>query len=127
MTRNEFETRTGVQVTDTEFWSINEVYNNSDVDKDEFCRLWKKMNPVRVANAKAEKDAQEKRMQEMEKAMDIVTRSCSYDFDADAMTTLKRREVNFLESIGIDMYDTYGYKKLYTIRYEILVKFGLVA
>ena len=127
MTRNEFETRTGVQVTDTEFWSINEVYNNSDVDKDEFCRLWKKMNPVRVANAKAEKDAQEKRMQEMEKAMDIVTRSCSYEFDADAMTTLKRREINFLESIGIDMYDTYGYKKLYQVRYEVLVKFGLAA
>ena len=127
MTRNEFETRTGVQVTDTEFWSINEVYNNSDVDKDEFCRLWKKMNPVRVANAKTEKDAQEKRMQEMEKAMDIVTRSCSYEFDADAMTTLKRREINFLESIGIDMYDTYGYKKLYQVRYEVLVKFGLAA
>lgn len=127
MTRNEFETRTGVQVTDTEFWSINEVYNNSNVDKDEFCRLWKKMNPVRVATANAAKTAEEKRMQEMEKAMDIVSRSCSFDSDADGMLTLRKRDINFLESIGIDMYDTYGYKKLYTIRYEILVKFGLVA
>ena len=127
MTRNEFETRTGVQVTDTEFWSINEVYMNSDVDKDEFCKLWKKMNPVRVANAKAERDAAEKRIEEMQKAMDIVTSSCVFDFDADAMTTLKRRDVCFLESIGIDMYDAYGYKKLYQVRYDVLVKFGLVA
>lgn len=43
MTKKEFETRTGVPVTETEFWSINDVYNNSNVDKDEFCRLWKKM------------------------------------------------------------------------------------
>lgn len=127
MTRNEFETRTGVQVTDTEFWSINEVYNNSNVDKDEFCRLWKKMNPVRVATANAARTAEEKRMQEMEKAMDIVSRSCSFDFDADGMLTLRKRDINFLESIGIDMYDTYGYKKLYTIRYEILTKYGLIA
>jgi hypothetical protein len=127
MTRNEFETRTGVQVTDAEFWSINEVYNNSNVDKDEFCRLWKKMNPVRVATANAARTAEEKRMQEMEKAMDIVSRSCSFDFDADGMLTLRKRDINFLESIGIDMYDTYGYKKLYTIRYEILTKYGLIA
>lgn len=127
MTRNEFETRTGVQVTDTEFWAINEVYNNSNVDKDEFCRLWKKMNPVRVATANAERTAEEKRIQEMEKAMDIVTRSCSFDFDADGMLTLRKRDINFLESIGIDMYDTYGYKKLYTIRYEILAKYGMIA
>lgn len=127
MTRNEFETRTGVQVTDVEFWSINEVYNNSNVDKDEFCRLWKKMNPVRVATANAARTAEEKRMQEMEKAMDIVSRSCSFDFDADGMLTLRKRDINFLESIGIDMHDTYGYKKLYTIRYEILTKYGLIA
>lgn len=127
MTRNEFETRTGVQVTDTEFWSINEVYNNSNVDKDEFCRLWCKMNPVRVATARSAKTAEEKRMQEMEKAMDIVSRSCKFDFDADGMLTLRKRDINFLESIGIDMYDTYGYKKLYTIRYEILKKYKLIA
>ena len=82
MTQKEFETRTGVPVTETEFWSINDVYNNSNVDKDEFCRLWKKMNPVRVATANAARTAEEKRMQEMEKAMDIVSRSCSFDYDA---------------------------------------------
>lgn len=127
MTKKEFETRTGVPVTETEFWSINDVYNNSNVDKDEFCRLWKKMNPVRVATANAARTAEEKRMQEMEKAMDIVSRSCSFDYDADAMLTLRKRDINFLESIGIDMYDAYGYKKLYKVRYEILVKFGMVA
>lgn len=84
-------------------------------------------DPVRVATANAARTAEEKRMQEMEKAMDIVSRSCSFDYDADAMLTLRKRDINFLESIGIDMYDAYGYKKLYKVRYEILVKFGMVA
>lgn len=127
MTRNEFETRTGVQVTDTEFWSINEVYNNSDVDKDEFCRLWCKMNPVRVATARAAKTEEENRIAEMERAMDVVTRSCKFDFDADAMTTLRKRDVVFLENLGIDFYTPYGYKKMYEVRYEILKRYGMVA
>lgn len=54
MTQQEFYTRTKVNVSDAEFEAINEVYNNSDVDKDEFCRIWKQMNKSRVEKAKKE-------------------------------------------------------------------------
>lgn len=49
----EFVERTGVYVSIDEFNTIVEVYNNSDVNKDEFCKLWAKMNFARVKEAKA--------------------------------------------------------------------------
>ena len=60
MTQQEFFNRTGVEVNNDEFWAINEVYNNSDVDKDEFCKLWCKMNPERVQKAKIERKWKER-------------------------------------------------------------------
>ena len=53
MKYSEFVERTGVYVSIAEFDAIVEFYNNSDVDKDEFCKLWAKMNFVRVKEAKA--------------------------------------------------------------------------
>ena len=53
MLQSEFTERTKVQVSDEEFEAINEVYMNSDLDKDSFCVLWCKMNRSRVEAAKA--------------------------------------------------------------------------
>ncbi len=53
MTQQEFTQRTKVAVSDSEFWAINEVYNNSDMDKDQFCKWWKKANKSRVDDAVA--------------------------------------------------------------------------
>lgn len=53
----EFVERTGVYVGIDEFNTIVKVYNNSDVDKDEFCKLWAKMNFARVKKEKKEAKA----------------------------------------------------------------------
>ena len=54
MLKYEFEDR-AIKVSDEEFDSfINPMYMNSDVDKDEFCRLWCKMNFKRVERFKEE-------------------------------------------------------------------------
>lgn len=56
MIYGEFVERTGVYVSIIdEFNTIVEVYNNSDVNKDEFCKLWAKMNFARVKAAKEAK------------------------------------------------------------------------
>lgn len=68
MTQKEFFNRTGVYVSDKEWWAINEVYNYSDLDKDEFCKMWCKMNKTRVERVKGEK----KQQQEREKNNDIL-------------------------------------------------------
>ena len=55
MMYNEFVKLTGMDVNNTEFNAIVEVYNNCDLGKYEFCRLWVKMNFNRVAAYKAKK------------------------------------------------------------------------
>lgn len=60
MTQQEFTQRTQVEVTYKEYEAIETVYMNCDLDKDEFCKMWCKMNQKRVEKAKADKEAAEK-------------------------------------------------------------------
>ena len=60
MTQFEFETRTKVNVTAEEFDIINNFYMSCEADKDEFCKMWCKMNPSRVQNAKIERKWKER-------------------------------------------------------------------
>lgn len=61
MMKQEFEERVGMKVSNEEFDAINLVYMNSDIEKDEFCKMWAKMNAKRIsAYRKAEKEKQEK-------------------------------------------------------------------
>lgn len=43
MTKQEFESMTGLQVTDEQMWKIHEVYMNMEGDKDFFCNMVKTM------------------------------------------------------------------------------------
>ena len=54
MTKQEFENRTNVQVSLEEYGHIEAVYMASDLDKDEFCKMWREMNKSRVNKAKEE-------------------------------------------------------------------------
>lgn len=40
MTQKEFEGRTGLVVKDVTYEEIEEVYMNTDLDKDAFCKAW---------------------------------------------------------------------------------------
>lgn len=51
MTQQEFHYRVGMMVTTEEFDAINTVYMAADVNKDEFCMYWKKMNRTRIQQA----------------------------------------------------------------------------
>lgn len=52
MNKQEFENRVLVKVSEVEYEAIETVYMNSDLDKDEFCKLWCKMNARRVKMVK---------------------------------------------------------------------------
>ena len=60
MTQQEFFNRTNVKVNEDEFWAINAMYNYCEVGKDEFCKMWCKMNPARVQAAKRNIKEQQK-------------------------------------------------------------------
>lgn len=57
MLRSEFEQRVNYKVTEEEFKSINEMYMDTDLDKDDFCLLYKtsKVITQKVADVAREK------------------------------------------------------------------------
>ena len=114
MTRIEFEDRTLVtNVSNYEFEAIHAVYMASDLDKDEFCKMWCKMNASRVARAKAEaKKAQEIAELKDQVAQIIAKRYLSsFDWRKDAIDNLTNREIGVLARVGIQVdhpKDPYG-------------------
>ncbi len=48
MTQKEFEERTGIKPTEEEFDYIHAVYLNTSMNKDEFCKEWKKYGDSRI-------------------------------------------------------------------------------
>lgn len=61
MLQQEFQDRVKMQVSAQEYAAIEVVYMNSDLEKDEFCKMQAKMNAKRIAAyRKAEKEKQEK-------------------------------------------------------------------
>lgn len=70
MMYNEFIERVGMEVSSSEFEIINNMYMLADVDKDDFCKLWVKMNFARVKAAKEQKAKEEKEA----KAIEYITK-----------------------------------------------------
>ena len=122
MTQQEFTQRVNVEVSNKEFEAINEVYMNSYLDKDEFCKMWVKMNKTRVQNAKVER---------MIKAKDEAYRDALHKFytkndDVNEFMTpicyvkISTYEVQAMSYAGIKVANEDGRAKyLSDIRYEI--------
>lgn len=103
MMYNEFVERVGMEVSSSEFEIINEMYTFSDVDKDEFCKLWAKMNFARVKAAKEQKAKEAKEA----KAIEYITKvqnKLSAKLNKDFM-------VNF-NMLAIHVIGSASYKKL---------------
>ena len=93
-----------MRVSEAEFSHINEVYNQSDLDKDEFCKLWVKMNQSRVNKARDIAKAVEADLKLREKLWDIVYRfgGISYEKGCQlAADVLNKTQTQLIESIGI--------------------------
>ena len=104
MEQQEFEQRVGMSVNATEYASIENVYMASDLDKDAFCVLWKKMNFKRVARAREERATKLKEQMKKEQLFNILNKSYGkYEFGTLADNFYSKREKAVLESIGIHM------------------------
>lgn len=104
MTQQEFENRVEMTVSASEFIAINEVYMNSDLDKDAFCKMWVKINRNRVKAAKeqAEIDAmnQERKYKAAALCRKLEYLASSIRVAANAMTASEQK---FVENIGLSM------------------------
>lgn len=93
-----------MKVSETEYWHINEVYNQSDLDKDEFCKLWVKMNLTRVKKAREIAKAVEADLKVREKLWDIVYRFGGISYTEScklAADVFNKTQKQLIESVGI--------------------------
>jgi hypothetical protein len=107
MTRIEFEERTGViNVSANEFEAIHTVYMASDLDKDEFCKMWCKMNRSRVERAKQESRQAQKYADlfaiEAKFLLMAIKADGKYDNEF-ADNFLTKKEKDLLSEFGIEM------------------------
>ncbi len=107
MLQSEFEARVKIQVSCKEYQSINEVYNNSTLDKDAFARLWVRMNKERVDEAIAEAKEKARLSALKDKAWDIIAnfRDDTRKLGMAASKCLNKKQRTFCESIGIKIRD----------------------
>lgn len=105
MTQHEFESRTMVKVSSFEFEAINTVYMASEVDKDEFCKIWVKMNTKRVNAAKEARKREEAKEMLRSQVFEIYAKRFLPDFPwrANSIDFLHKSEIAILKKIGIEM------------------------
>lgn len=103
MTIQEFQSRTQVSVDVSEFESFTTVYMQSDVDKDTFCKMWRKMNATRVMAAKG----QSKKQQTIDKVFSMVMTNPEWTdvehYNDIAVAILSSKDKALIESIGISL------------------------
>ena len=118
MLQSEFEARVKMQVSCEEYQSINEVYNNSEVDKDEFCAIWVKMNRTRVKRAMEKRKKAEELMALKDKVWDIYMKVRALPCIMDcrlAIDKLSARDIKTLSKAG---YEVEKYN-ISTLRYKL--------
>lgn len=108
MLQKEFEDRTGVKVSIDEYSAIEKVYMESDIDKDEFCKMWCKMNTSRIKAAKkalAEKEAKTKENARLFNIIRKLEKKRHYNIAEEPLTVgfLGKSDVDFLQKFGIQM------------------------
>lgn len=102
MTQIEFEKRVEMEISSYEFDAINVVYMNSDLDKDEFCKMWVKMNKSRISAYKESLKEQDL----ICKVLDIKAKSLCFqgeDWWKLGVEILSKKEIETLKEYGIEM------------------------
>ena len=128
MRQFEFEERVKTHVSQKEYEAIEVVYMYSDLDKDEFCKMWVKMNRSRVEKAIEEAKKIEKENADRERLWDIRLK-LSRDFAKLAKDVLGSRDRAFLERKGIELEENRDgqtwYRNVSSVRYEIGCYLGI--
>lgn len=71
MTQQEFYTRTGVMPSAEEWWYIHDSYCDSEKDKDDFCKMWKRMNEKRVRESIEQAKHEAQRQADIRRALKV--------------------------------------------------------
>lgn len=123
MIQQEFEERVIVKVSAKEYEAIETVYMQSDLDKDEFCKLWIKMNKSRVNQAKKDKVDEDEKEKTRTMLFELSNMPQEKDFSLLADNYYNKKSKKVMESVGITMQDTSNrvpiFKSVSRVVYEI--------
>lgn len=119
MTQEEFFKRTGVRVAADEFSAINTVYNACDVNKDQFCEIWCKMNYMRVGRAKAENASREELEKMYRKFWDLELKT--EGSNSMVQNKLTKRDISAIEELGLKVNPEWS---MWTLKGNLSVKRG---
>ena len=103
MLHSEFTQRVQFEVSNEEFEAINVVYMASDLDKDEFCKMWRKMNAKRIKAYKAEKKAEQERFDRISRIHAIKQLLWGTDMYAKIDDVLNKKDIDFLLKNDFDV------------------------
>ena len=129
MLQSEFENIVKMTVSPAEFEAINTVYMNGDLNKYEFGALWMQINKSRVAKAKEEAKAREKKEKLNDKLWNIIGKYGWKDYQWKEKTlchtALTQREKKAVEeaNLKLEEYNQYlgitEFKRMSTMLFEI--------
>lgn len=111
MTQQEFQERVKMTVSAEEFEAVNHVYMLSDLNKDNFCKMWVQMNKSRVERAAKEAKAKNEAMENKDRAykifekLKVLINKNSDNYFRSAHLLLGARDLQFLQgmlSIEVD-------------------------
>lgn len=123
MMQSEFEALVGMKVSPSEYYHIEQVYMNSDLDKVEFSKLWVKMNKSRVECALANEKARKEKEALDDKLWGIISRYAGWDYmkkeTVIAADVFGVREINTMKKAGIDLLDGFRPINVATALWEI--------
>lgn len=107
MLQKEFEDRTGVNVSLEEYSAIETVYMASDLDKDDFCKMWCKMNSSRVMKSKSDTKSKEEARKLKDSLIEIRNKlsseACNVGKLPLTIAFLSNKELTLLEKSGIEI------------------------
>lgn len=104
MLKQEFESRVKVEVSAEEYAAIETVYMNSDLDKDAFCKMWKRINKQHIAELKAAEAAQQAKEEMNNELLEVRRHLYNIDLSGQRFYPcyLTERDVLALRAVGIN-------------------------
>ena len=123
MTQYEFESRVGISVSAQEYESIEVVYMASDLQKDDFCKLWVRRNRARIQKVKKEEEERQKQAADRWNVGEICWRlrgSLSAVYDSPLSAHISKKEDRLLQSLGFDTA-----RPVWAILYEMMTFAGI--
>ena len=97
-----------MSVSVDEFNAIHVVYLASDLDKDEFCKMWVKMNRSRVDAAKKALKERQQRNWRINRLLKIEGKLQKADSWEAAEDVLTESDIKVLASVGISVKEWYN-------------------